>query len=253
MSADAGDRLILRDDPMPYYEQLKRVLLEQVRQGRLKPGDMLPSEGQLCQTYGVSRTVVRQAIGELANDGLVQRIRGRGTFVVETRPRRQFLESSVRYMELALQAFPVTEFTARFTDVSADKAAALKLTGDTACIEVVRLHSEGARTVARSSSWIPSSESILLRRLQAMSPDDDSIYTQMEEHFGFRLERGEREISAAAATPDIAEHLQVDVGAPVLLVRSLVLGPDNSPIELSEVWFRHDVVHLDVDIVRSRH
>jgi GntR family transcriptional regulator len=252
MGEEAGERLILRDDPLPYYEQLKRLLIDQLQRGILKAGDMLPSEGQLCQTYGVSRTVVRQAIGELVNDGLLQRMRGRGTIVIGSGPRPQFLESSVSYVEQALRLFPTQEFSAKFTDVSAETAGALKLTGDTACIEVARTHSDQGQTVAKSLSWIASSDSNLLRALQRISPDQDSVYAVLERHFGTRLERGHREIYAVEANSEIAGQFGLAVGAPVLFARSLVVRRDNTPIERSEVWCRPDAIHFDAEIVRSR-
>ena len=252
LGKEAEERLILRDDPLPYYEQLKRLLIDQVQRGRLNVGDMLPSEGQLCQTYGVSRTVVRQAIGELVNDGLLQRMRGRGTIVIGSSPRPQFLESSVSYVELALRPFPTEEFSVRFTDVSAETAAALKLTGDTACIEVVRTHSHQGRTVAKSLSWMASSDSNLLRALQRMSPDQVSVYAVLERQLGTPLERGHREIHAAEANSEIASQFGLAVGAPVLFVRSLVVRRDGTPIELSNVWCRHDAIYFDVEIMRNR-
>ena len=67
----------------PKYERLKSYLMDEVTSGRLKPGDALPSEQLLTQTLKVARNTVRQAIGELARDGFVRRVPGRGTFVDE--------------------------------------------------------------------------------------------------------------------------------------------------------------------------
>ena len=47
--------------PIPYYYQLEQSLREKVENGQWKPGDNLPSEAELCSTFKVSRTVVRQA------------------------------------------------------------------------------------------------------------------------------------------------------------------------------------------------
>ena len=67
----------------PKYERLKSYLMAEVTSGRLKPGDALPSEQQLTSTLKVARNTVRQAMGELARDGFVRRVPGRGTFVGE--------------------------------------------------------------------------------------------------------------------------------------------------------------------------
>lgn len=65
----------------PKYEQLRHLLVEEVLSGRLKPGDMLPTEQQLAASYAIARSTVRQALAALERDGLIQRIQGKGTFI----------------------------------------------------------------------------------------------------------------------------------------------------------------------------
>jgi multiple sugar transport system substrate-binding protein len=67
--------------PIPLYFQLKTLLLEDLLGGRYGPGDRLPTEHELCETFGISRTPVSRALSELADEGVVLRHRGRGTFV----------------------------------------------------------------------------------------------------------------------------------------------------------------------------
>ena len=66
--------------------ELVEVLGEQIRQGRLRPGDKLPTEATLMAEHGVSRTVVREALSRLQASGLVSTRHGVGTFVDELRP-----------------------------------------------------------------------------------------------------------------------------------------------------------------------
>lgn len=72
---------INRNVPIPYYYQLEGLLRDHLRNGRWRPGEQVPSEKQLCTTYAVSRTTVRQAIGHLVADGLLYHVKGKGTFV----------------------------------------------------------------------------------------------------------------------------------------------------------------------------
>ena len=72
-----------RGSSIPYYVQLMEALGEEIEARRWKPGDQLPPEQELCTLFGVSRTVVRQALQQLEFEGLVVRERGRGTFVAE--------------------------------------------------------------------------------------------------------------------------------------------------------------------------
>jgi len=62
-------------------DQISGIIAEEIRLGRLKPGDRLPTEQRLCEAYGVSRAVIREAISRLKQDGLLVSQQGRGVFV----------------------------------------------------------------------------------------------------------------------------------------------------------------------------
>jgi GntR family transcriptional regulator, transcriptional repressor for pyruvate dehydrogenase complex len=62
----------------------------QIHSQQLRPGDKLPTESEIMQTYGVSRTVVREALSKLQAAGLVETHHGIGTFVLEARPTASF-------------------------------------------------------------------------------------------------------------------------------------------------------------------
>ncbi|MET7966269.1 GntR family transcriptional regulator [Micromonospora sp. NPDC005305] len=72
------------DSSEPLYVRLKHTVRTMIAT-QLKPGDRLPSEGELCEMYGVSRTTVRQALSALADEGVVSRQQGRGSFVTEAK------------------------------------------------------------------------------------------------------------------------------------------------------------------------
>ena len=87
-------RYILREDetamsnvdsssPIPLYHQLKLAIKKKIKNGEFKVGERIPTEQELCDLYGISRTPVRQALQELVYEGLLVRRRGRGTFVTE--------------------------------------------------------------------------------------------------------------------------------------------------------------------------
>ncbi len=76
---------INRESSEPLHAQLKRLVRQAIENEELKPGDRLPTEQELCRSFGLSRTPVRQALTELVQEGLLIRIPGRGTFVAVER------------------------------------------------------------------------------------------------------------------------------------------------------------------------
>ena len=65
----------------PYYLQLARILRRQIVDGEIEPGMPLPSESHLCQTYQLSRWVVRRTLGVLGDEGYTRTVAKRGTVV----------------------------------------------------------------------------------------------------------------------------------------------------------------------------
>ena len=81
------------DSDIPLYAQLVGIIKRSISTGALPVGALLPSEAELCRCLSISRNTVRQAIGELEDEGLVVRKRGRGTFVADPATNRR----GVRY------------------------------------------------------------------------------------------------------------------------------------------------------------
>ncbi len=72
---------INRQSPIPIYHQLKTLIQDQIESGTWQPGDQIPTEHELCQLHSISRSPVRRALNELAQEGMLVRRPGLGTFV----------------------------------------------------------------------------------------------------------------------------------------------------------------------------
>ena len=71
------------DAPLrPLYAKVREQLIERIRSGEWKPGQLIPNEFEVADLFGVSQGTARKAIAALAAEGLVIRQQGRGTFVV---------------------------------------------------------------------------------------------------------------------------------------------------------------------------
>ena len=75
------DKQLNKNTPIPLYFQLKKLILDELDSGELPVGSMLPTENELIEMFGISRTTVRQAITELVQEGKLYRIKSKGTFV----------------------------------------------------------------------------------------------------------------------------------------------------------------------------
>ena len=90
--------LVDRSSPLPIYYQLKVLIQDQINSGLWRPGDRIPTEGELCQTHGISRSPVRQALSELAREGVLVRRPGLGTFVTDNVTVNDCCVTAIRMM-----------------------------------------------------------------------------------------------------------------------------------------------------------
>jgi len=78
--------------PKPRYQQLKDLIIQRISSGDLQPSDRVPSENELVESMSVSRMTANRALRELNDEGYVDRVAGRGTFVSDFRSRSHLLE-----------------------------------------------------------------------------------------------------------------------------------------------------------------
>jgi DNA-binding GntR family transcriptional regulator len=148
-SQNNSPKVIDRNSYEPAYSQLANILRRQVAAGVFRPGDQLPSEAMLCQSYQVSPMTVRRTINLLSEEGVVNTVQGRGTFV--------------NVLELGRAAFDLQELQ----DLFNDPAMAVKLLD-------VRVVSADER-IARKLNLTVGAKTIYIRRLLTVN-DEPAFY-----------------------------------------------------------------------------
>ena len=94
---DAGQEAVDRQADAPLWLQLRLHLKRQIEDGVLSPGEQLPSEAELCERFSVSRTVVREALGQLVVDGRIYKIKGKGAFVSKRKSDEEFVGTTMGF------------------------------------------------------------------------------------------------------------------------------------------------------------
>jgi GntR family transcriptional regulator len=240
-----------RDSPIPYYHQLRQLLEAQIESGRLEVDAQLPGEHALCEAYGVSRTVVRQALSDLESSGLVVRRKGKGTFVAAPKTPEGLVQSlQGLYDDVRARG---QELHSRVLRLAADRptpaiARLLRLEPgeDVVVLERVR-YVEGEPWVA-TVTHLPLA---LAEPLLEMDMTRRSLYRTLEEDFGLRLLAAQRTVEAARAGETLARHLGISEGSPVLLLKSLTLLDDGRPVEYFVAWHRGDRSRFEVHLESS--
>jgi GntR family transcriptional regulator len=236
---------------IPYYIQLMELLKDQLENGSLEPGDRLPSEPALGDLYGVSRTVVRQALRELELAGLIVRRKGRGTFVAEPKIEESLIQKLTGFYQdmvergrspitqvLRQEVIPAASNEANFLDIQIGMLVY--------CIERLRFIDE--EPIVLVTTYIPYD---LVPELENYDLKDQSLYAILEKDFGMVLARGKRFMEAVPATEREAKLLQTEVSAPLFLLDSVTYLDDGRPIEYYHAVHRGDRSRFEVELIRQ--
>ena len=233
------------DSFTPRYRTIEQAIRQ--RLAKLPPGAELPTDAELCEEFDVSRMTARHAMHRLAQEGLVHRVPGRGTFVGEApthrransllsfsnEMRRQGRLPSSRVLGRALRA-PTRDEAARLHLKTGEKLLWLRrirlADGLPIAVESARLNRRTAAAVLASDLQRESLHTVLVRA-------------------GFLPTRGRATIVSESATADDARWLKMRKGDPMLVERRVILDPAGRPLEYTESRYPADRYALDVDFV----
>lgn len=229
----------------PIWQSIAETLKAEIASGHYHPGDKLPTEAALAARFGVNRHTVRQALGALAEGGVVHSRRGAGVFVT-ARPTTYRLSERVRFHQNVLAAGQtpsrrITRTETRPADPEESRSLAMQPGQPVHVIEGISLADDQPLAVFRSIfpalrfpglSDAVTAEGSITRALSRLGLTD---YT-----------RRETRLTAVLADPVQALALQVRPGA--ALMRSVAVNVDAAgvPVEYGLTWFAGDRVTLTV-------
>ncbi|GAB3591404.1 GntR family transcriptional regulator [Angustibacter peucedani] len=235
----------LRAGAVAKHEQLRARLAAMCRD-ELAAGEALPSERQLCELYGVSRTTVRDAVGQLVREGMLVRIHGKGTFVAEPHARSQLHLASFHEDMRRLGLTPTTVVLLTEIAVPPPKTVvSLGLRSRDQALHLRRLRLAGGAPMSVDDAWYH------LGRLPGLDQVDlqGSIYQALDEVYGLPVDRAEQTVHAAEADDVVSTVLGVRPGSPVLKFARVAYHQDQ-PLEHAASWYRSDRYELQMTLTQ---
>ena len=228
-----------RSSPIPYYYQLQEILQGWVKENHVPPHTQLLSEAELCEQFGVSRTVVRQALLGLARDGLIYRVKGRGSYVAPPKLRQQISE---------LTSFTQDSIERGVRPSSIVLRQEMSLAGDTIgqhleippptpvfCLERVRLVDDEPLALETAYLSFDDCEELLHEDLASQS-----LYAILATRYGITPFQAEQEHEASTVRPREAKLLRIQPGDPVMHICRVTYDTDQHPFEVTQCIYRGD-------------
>lgn len=222
-------------------EIAEQELRQAIARGTFQPGTRLPTEAELCQMLGVSRTVVREALRVLAEDGLVTRRHGVGTFVRD-HPILKNLNFNFGITEMIESAglIPGTSHLAiQSESADEEKAEQLRVPPGAPLVTVERVRTADGRPVVYSLDTL--SESLLQRA--GFDPEvlrRQSIYDILQSSLGQVIEYGIARLLPVQAPDFVSEKLALPSGALTLYIAQTDYSPEDEPVVYSREYHLPD-------------
>jgi GntR family transcriptional regulator len=231
---------------------VKEHIVDRITQGAWKAGDQLPGEPELCRLFEVSRTVIRQALDDLTHDGVIVRIKGKGTFVAEPKISEGLVQTLTGFHEdMVKQGYtPFSQILKQErSPASAKIAGYLEVEPGTWLIEIDRLRFVKDVPLALVTTYIPEE---LCPSLLRADLTYQSLYAYLESACKLHIARGKRIIEAVLANERESQLLEIPKGSPLILLDSISYLESGRPVEYYHALHRSDRARFEVELVRLR-
>ena len=235
-------RLSLSSD-LPLYAQLGGLIRQQISAGILPVGELLPSEAEICRALDVSRNTVRQAVGELEAEGLVVRMRGKGTFVADPNANRRGLSHSFTTEMTTMGKTPTsTLLEFHITIPPEDVRQKMGLMDHTETYCFTRLRNADGVPLILETSYFPC---YIYPRLNQEMLRTHSFYSLLY-HVGITPESTEDSYEAVVLTDEQAALLECSPGIGGFYFQRLTRSGDGRIYEYNRSYVRGDRMRLEL-------
>jgi len=243
--------VVRHDSPVPYYFQLASFIEQQIKAKRLMPGQLMPSEQEMCENLSISRTVVRQAMASLERKGLISKQSGKRSAISYPTYNGSLMRNLRGFHEDAVSKGqkPTTRvLDFKVVRAESEVAEALQLKEGELVILLNRLRFLDGEPEVLVVTHIPE------RKCPNLIHEDltnQSLYDVIARNYGLVITKGYRTVEAIALDRADAKLLGLRSKSPALLLKSVGLLEDGTPLEYFVAKHRGDRSRFRIDLIRD--
>lgn len=235
---------------LPVYYQIYLTLRDWIYSGTLSLGSQLPTEANLCTTFGVSRITIRKAVELLAEDKLVSREQGRGTFVTQKAldaPFTSEMGQLLRRLETLSETTTVADISVDDIDADEETCSDLQLAPGARVCRLFHLRLASGTPTGHVTAYVPSDLGLTFEPNEIESTSTLNLV----ERKGVALGSADQLISATLADLRDAKLLNIDVGAPLVHMRLVAKDQNFRPVQRMVASYRADYYQHHIHLVRQ--
>jgi GntR family transcriptional regulator, trehalose operon transcriptional repressor len=233
------------------YQTIYSEIAEQIKNREIEPNTMLPSEHELCESYNTSRETIRKALNLLSQNGYIQKLRGKGSIVIDISKFDFPVSGLISFKELAekMGSKPktiVNELSLMKPD--SDIKQQLQLSSKDQVWKVVRTREMGGDKVILDKDYLNK------RFVPTLTEEicANSIYDYLENELGLSISFAKKEIVVVEPSAEDRDLLDLEGFHNVVVIKNFVYLEDASLFQYTESRHRPDKFRF-VDFARRTH
>jgi GntR family transcriptional regulator len=230
-----------KKDTIPLYSRVSSIIQNKIIPGQYEPEEKLPTEDELVRDFQVSKITVRNALALLERDGLIHRIRGKGTYVAKVIPTtKQYIHTSLNKMSLALQRgvnkpLEIKKIKVGDSRIPKDIRAFFNITnGDE--IGRIRKMVNIREVLYFFEDFLPVDITTHITKTELAK--QKLLLKIVEEQVGLKASKGEMYMQAVPAEPDISKILHCQSFEPLIHIQTYIWSELEEPLGIGNTYFR---------------
>ena len=236
---------------IPLYSRVATIIQHKIASGQYEPGERLPTEDELVGQFGVSKITVRNALALLESDSLINRIRGKGTFVADTIPEiKQSVHTNLNQMVERMkgsrtQPLEIKTISVADSRIPKDIHNFFKMANLDEIARIRRIETHENVLYFYENYMLPDMARHITKKELA---EKKSIQKVLHKKTGLTVTKGEMYLQAVPAEPDISQLLKCQSFEPLIHVQTYFWSQPEEPFEIVNRYFRACYFKYKVDV-----
>jgi len=223
------------------------MILKMIKEGQFKDGEKIPSEIELGEKFEASRITVRRAIKELADEGALKIVRGKGTYVNKVKRPLHLLNLEEGFTDgLDIGKNHITKVIIEKKVITASKSLMkiFKRTEPFQVLKLVRKIQDKDSVISVDFAYMPTD---IYPNIEDKVQDNISTFRLINHGYGIHFHKAKKEVEIIYPNDEITKLMNVSNLDPIVQIRKLIWDKDK-PVHFSQYYLRTDSVKLSIEV-----
>ncbi|HAQ06651.1 MAG TPA: GntR family transcriptional regulator [Bacillus bacterium] len=241
------DKSVSPNSPVFLYDQVKVEIVEMINKGEFVPGKKLPNEKELCSLFNTSRITIRRALKELANEGVIEILHGKGTYVKGLKQQLHILNLKGFTEGLSAGENTFTKEVLNKEIITADEKLMKIFKRDEPfeVIKLVRMIWDGSIAFSIDFAYLPCD---IYPGMYEKIKDNISTFNLIHNEYGIRFKKARKEIEIIQPPLEVSKLLEISRMESVIQVKKVISEEKDIPVHYSTYYLLANRVNFYIDV-----